>query len=58
MLSFPSFNSGSSGLPFIGNAFQFYNSYIKNKKCGEEDLFHQLQMKYGPIYRLRMYGKY
>ena len=46
---------GLKGLPLVGCAPMFIRE-VKSLKAGENHMLHKLQVQFGPIYRLKMFG--
>ena len=49
--------TGLKGLPVVGCAPMFIRA-IRSLKAGEDHMLHKLQVQFGPIYRLKMFGWY
>ena len=51
------FCPGVKGIPLLGNAAKMYKEF-KSGNAGEDLWLTKLHAELGPIYRLRMFGKY
>ena len=49
--------AGLKGLPFLGNVPRLIRE-VRSNKAAEENWLHKLHSELGPIYRLKVIGKY